>query len=67
MKINKFILNKKKNLPVNAGDAGWIPGPRRSPGIRNGTPLQYTWLKNPRDQAVWQATGHGVTEESYTI
>ena len=56
-----------KNLPVNAGDGGWIPGPGRFPGIRNGTPLQYTWLKNPMDQGVWQATVHGVTKESYTI
>ena len=38
------------------GDAGWIPGLGRSPGIRNGTTLQYTCLKNPMDWGVWQAT-----------
>ena len=30
-----------KNLPANAGDtgdAGWIPGSRRSPGEGNGNP-----------------------------
>ena len=29
-----------KNLPGNAGDAGSIPGLGRSPGRRNGNPLQ---------------------------
>ena len=29
------------NLPANAGDAGSIPGPGRSPGGGNGNPLQY--------------------------
>ena len=29
-----------KNLPANAGDAGLIPGPERSPGGRNDNPLQ---------------------------
>ena len=33
-----------KNLPVNAGDAGLIPGLGRSPGERNGNPLQYSCL-----------------------
>ena len=31
-----------KNLPVNAGDVGLIPGLGRSPGERNGNPLQYS-------------------------
>ena len=30
-----------KNPPVNAGDAGSIPGSGRSPGEGNGNPLQY--------------------------
>ena len=29
-----------KNLPVNAGDAGLIPGSERSPAEGNGYPLQ---------------------------
>ena len=33
----------------NAGDAGSIPGSRRSPGEGNGNPLQYSCLKNPMD------------------
>ena len=39
-----------KNPPANAGaagDAGSIPGSGRSPGGRNGNPLQYSCLKNP--------------------
>ena len=36
-----------KNLPANAGDAGSIPGSGRSPGERNGNPLQHSCLENP--------------------
>ena len=51
-----------KNLPVNAGNAGSIPGLGRSPGERNGNPLQYSHLENPMDRGAWQATVHGVTK-----
>ena len=40
-----------KNPPANAGDSrdmGWIPGPGRSPGVVNGTSLQYSFWKIPR-------------------
>ena len=46
-----------RNLPTNAGDAGL-----RSPGGRNGNPLQYFCLENPSDRETWQATVHGVTK-----
>ena len=36
-----------KNLPVNAGDTGLIPGLGRSFGIGNGNPLQYSCWKLP--------------------
>ena len=42
-----------KNLPANAGDegeAGSIPGSRRSPGGGNGNPLQYSCLENPMEE-----------------
>ena len=42
-----------KNLLANAGDEGdlgLIPGSGRSPGGRNGNPLQYSCLENPRGQ-----------------
>ena len=45
-----------KNLPANAGDArdtGSIPGSGRSPGIGNGTPLQYSCLENFMTREAW--------------
>ena len=56
-----------KNLPAHAGDTvhvGSIPGSGRSPGVGNGTPLQYSCLGNPMDRGAWWATVHGVAEES---
>ena len=44
----------------NAGDAVSIPGLGRSPGERNGNPLQYSCLGNPVDRGAWWATVHGV-------
>ena len=49
-----------KNLPANAGDAGSIPGSRRSAGEGNGYPLQYSGLENPVDRGALQATVHGI-------
>ena len=43
-------------------DVGSIPGLGRSPGGRNGNPLQYSCLGNPMDRGPWQATVHGVTK-----
>ena len=56
-----------KNPPANAGgirDTSSIHGSGRSLGIRNSNPLQYSCLKNPMDSGAWQATVHGVHEES---
>ena len=39
-----------KESACNAGDLGLIPGSRRSPAERNGTPLQYSCLENPHRQ-----------------
>ena len=36
-----------KTSSCNAGDPGSIPGLERSPGERNGNPLQYSCLENP--------------------
>ena len=55
-----------KNRPSNAGDTGSIPGSGRSPGERNGNPLQYSYLGNPMDRGVWRATIHGVAKDSGT-
>ena len=40
-----------------------IPGLGRSPGKRNGNPLQYSCLENSMDRRVCQATVHGVRKE----
>ena len=42
-----------KNPLANAGDArdvGLIPGSGRSPKVRNGSPTQFSFLKNPMDR-----------------
>ena len=51
-----------KESACNEGDAGSIPGLKRSSGGRNGNPLQYSCLENPMDRGAWWATVHGVTE-----
>ena len=47
-----------KNVPANAGDWGLIPGSQRSPGKRNGNPLQYSgweipWTEKPGRYSPW--------------
>ena len=39
-----------KESACSAGDLGSIPGSRRSPGERNGYPLQYSCLENPMEE-----------------
>ena len=51
------------NLPANAGDArdvGLISGLRRSPGVGNGNPLQYSCVRNSAERGAWRATVHEV-------
>ena len=59
------IAQMIKNRPVNAGDAGWIPGLGRFPGGGNGNPLQYSCLENSMNGGAWQATIHGL-QKSWT-
>ena len=54
-----------KNLLANAGDtrnACSIPGSGKSPGVENGSLLQYSCLKNSMDRGAWQASVHRVTK-----
>ena len=54
-----------KNQPARAGDArdaGLIPRSGRSPGERNGNPLQYSFLGNSMCREIWWAPVHGVTK-----
>ena len=53
-----------KNLPANAGDLSSIPGLGRSLGEGHGNSLQYSCLENSMDRRAWQATVHGITENS---
>ena len=64
--LSIFILNKDfvsiyympsfpggsegKESACNPGDSDVIPGSGRSPGGRNGNPLQYSCLENPMDR-----------------
>ena len=45
-----------KDSACNAGDLGSIPGSRRSPGVGDGSPLQYSSLQNSMDRGAWQAS-----------
>ena len=42
-----------KASACNVGDLGLIPGSGRSPGDRNGNPLQCSCLENPMDGEAW--------------
>ena len=42
-----------KAFACSAGDPGSIPVSGRSPGERNGNPLQYSCLKNFMDRGAW--------------
>ena len=70
MKISKRICrllirspggSEGKESACNAGDLCSIPGSGRSPGERNGYPLQYSSLKNSMGSRAWFAIVLGVT------
>ena len=47
----QWLSGKEATCSAGAtGDLGSIPGSGRSPGVGNGTPLQYSCLKNPMDR-----------------
>ena len=46
-----------KDSAHNVGDTNLIPGLGRSPGERNGYPLQYSCLENSMDRGAWQSMG----------
>ena len=54
-----------KSPPANTGDireVALIPGSRRSSGVGNGNPLQYSCLENPMDGGAWWAAVYGVAK-----
>ena len=44
-----------------------IPGLGRTPGERNGNPLQYSRLENPMDRGAWWATIHRVARSQIQL
>ena len=61
------MFQTMKSLTANAGDVGSVLGLRRSPGERNGYPLQYFCLEKPMDRGVWQAMAHRVTRVGHDL
>ena len=54
------------NQPINARvERPWdsIPRSKRSTGVGNGKPLQYSCLENPMGSEAWLATPHGAKME----
>ena len=51
-----------KESACNTRDLGSIPRLSRSPGERNGYPIQCSCLDNTMDRVAWWAIVHGVTE-----
>ena len=69
MKRVSQVVLVMKNLPANAGDirdTSLLPGLGRSPGVRHGNPLQYSYTENPMGRGAWWATVHRVTESDIT-
>ena len=50
-----------KDSPANE-DSSSVPRSRRSSGVENGTPFQYSCLENSMDRGAWWATVHEATE-----
>ena len=53
-----------KNLPDKAGAMGLIPGLGRTPGEKNGNPLQYTCLGNLMDRGACHGVAKSQTQPS---
>ena len=65
---NKWLSGKESACSEgDTGEAGSIPGSGRCPGEGNGSPLQYSCLKNPMDGGAWRATVHGVPESQTRV
>ena len=56
------VLNHLPACAGDVGDVGLISRLGRSPGVGNGTPLQYSYPENPTDRGAWRATVHGVAK-----
>ena len=57
-----LVAQMVKESTCNAWDPRSIPGSGRSPGERNGYPLQYSCLESPLDRGAWRAKVHRVAK-----
>ena len=64
--LQGIFLTQELNLHLLHWQADSILGLGRSPGGRNGNPLQYSCLENPIDRGAWRATIHGIAESDTT-
>ena len=48
-----LVAQTIKESACNEGDSGSVSGLGRSPGERNGNPLQYSCLENSVDRGAW--------------
>ena len=60
--VGLFQWLSGKESACNAGDTGLIPDSGRSPGERNGNPLQYSCQENPIDRGAWETVVHKVAK-----
>ena len=60
MGLHRWLSGKQ--FACDEGDAGSVPGWRRSLGEGNGNPRQYSCSENPKDRRAWQVTVHRVTK-----
>ena len=63
--IKLRVCSMVRNPSASAGDSGdtdWTPGSRRSPGVGNGSTLQYSCLENSMDRGAWWGTVHGAAK-----
>ena len=65
--IPKSVFSDSKESACNTGDPGSIAGSGRSPGERNGNPLQYSGLENSMDRGALLVTVHGVTKSQTQV
>ena len=58
-----------KESACNTGNLGLIPGSGRSPGERNGYPLQFSYLKNSMATVygALQRVGHDLVTNTFTF
>ena len=62
-----LVAQRIKSLPAMHKEPSSFPGLGRSPGEGNGSPRQYSCLRNPTDRGAWRAKVHGVTKSQVQL